>query len=97
MIMLILGLLIFLGIHCVGFFPEWRQRRVNGMGLLPWKGLYSLIALAALVLCTSSLVLAMRYSRSREVGGPPPPRAARFSPFSPCSPSRATCSSRAPC
>jgi len=25
MIMLILGLLIFLGIHCVGFFPEWRQ------------------------------------------------------------------------
>ena len=55
---------------------------------------YSLIALAALVLCTSSLVLAMRYSRSREVGGPPPPRAARFSP---CSPSRATCSCRAPC
>jgi uncharacterized membrane protein len=48
--MLILGLLIFLGIHCVGFFPEWRQRRVNGMGLLPWKGLYSLIALAGFVL-----------------------------------------------
>ena len=44
---------------------------------------YSLIALAALVLCTSSLVLAMRYSRSREVGGPPPPRVARSSPFSP--------------
>ena len=58
---------------------------------------YSFIALAALVLCTSSLVLAMRYSRSREVGGPPPPRAARFSPFPPCSPSRATCSCRAPC
>ena len=50
MIMLILGLLIFLGIHCVGFFPEWRQRRVDGMGLLPWKGLYSLIALAGFVL-----------------------------------------------
>ena len=44
---------------------------------------YSLIALAALVLCTSSLVLAMRYSRSREVGGSPPPRVARFSPFPP--------------
>ena len=50
MIILILGLLLFLGIHCVGFFPEWRQRRVNGMGLLPWKGLYSLIALAGFVL-----------------------------------------------
>ena len=44
---------------------------------------YSLVALAALVLCTSSLVLAMRYSRSREVGGPPPPRVVRSSPFSP--------------
>ena len=50
MIMLILGLLIFLGIHCVGFAPEWRQRRVDSMGLLPWKGLYSLIALAGFVL-----------------------------------------------
>jgi len=48
--MLILGLLIFLGIHCVGFAPEWRQRRVDSMGLLPWKGLYSLIALAGFVL-----------------------------------------------
>ena len=56
MIMLILGLLIFLGIHCVGFAPEWRQRRVDSMGLLPWKGLYSLIALAGFVLMFVALL-----------------------------------------
>ena len=50
MIMLILGLVLFLGIHCVGFAPEWRQRRVDRMGLLPWKGLYSVIAVAGFVL-----------------------------------------------
>ena len=50
MIMLILGLLIFLGIHCVGFAPEWRQRRVDSLGLLPWKGLYSVIAVVGFVL-----------------------------------------------
>lgn len=50
MTMLILGLLIFLGIHCAGFAPEWRQRRVDSMGALTWKGLYSVIALAGFVL-----------------------------------------------
>lgn len=50
MIMLILGLLIFLGIHCAGFAPEWRRRRVDSMGALTWKGLYSVIALAGFVL-----------------------------------------------
>jgi len=50
MIMLILGLLIFLGIHCVGFAPECRQRRVDSLGLLPWKGLYSVIAVVGFVL-----------------------------------------------
>lgn len=50
MTMLILGLVLFLGIHCTGFFPDWRGRRVAAMGALAWKGVYSLIALAGFVL-----------------------------------------------
>lgn len=50
MSILVLGLLLFLGIHCLGFFPEWRQRRVESMGVGAWKGLYSLIALGGFVL-----------------------------------------------
>lgn len=50
MTILVLGLLLFLGIHCVGFAPEWRQRRVAAMGIGGWKGLYSLIAIAGFAL-----------------------------------------------
>lgn len=51
MTILIVGLILFLGIHCVGLVaPDWRQRRIASMGLGPWKGLFSLIALAGLVL-----------------------------------------------
>lgn len=51
MTILILGLLLFLGVHCVGLFaPDWRQRRIASMGMGPWKGLYSLVALAGFVL-----------------------------------------------
>lgn len=51
MTILIIGLILFLGIHCVVLVaPDWRQRRIASMGLGPWKGLFSLIALAGLVL-----------------------------------------------
>lgn len=50
MIILVVGLLLFLGIHCVGFAPDWRRQRVASMGVGGWKGLYSLIALAGFVL-----------------------------------------------
>jgi uncharacterized membrane protein len=51
MTILIFGLLIFLGMHCVGLFaPAWRQRRVARLGVGAWKGLFSLIALAGFVL-----------------------------------------------
>lgn len=50
MAILVLGLVIFLGIHCVGFFPEWRARHVDRLGILLWKGIYGLIALVGFVL-----------------------------------------------
>ncbi len=51
MTILIAGLILFLGIHCVGLVaPDWRQQCVASMGLGPWKGLFSLAALAGLVL-----------------------------------------------
>ena len=51
MLALILGLLIFLGIHSTRLFAgNWRDRQVQRMGLTPWKGIYSLVSLVGLVL-----------------------------------------------
>lgn len=51
MTLLIAGLVVFLGVHSVGIFgPRWRDQRVQRLGLLPWKGVYSAISLAGLVL-----------------------------------------------
>jgi len=48
---LILGIILFIGIHCVDIVaPAWRQRQVERMGEGAWKGIYSLIALAGLIL-----------------------------------------------
>ena len=50
MVWLILGLVIFLGIHSVRIFaPGLRDAQVKSMGLGAWKGTYSLIALAGLI------------------------------------------------
>ncbi len=46
MTLLILGLLVFLGVHSVRIFAEsWRVRQVAKLGANPWKGLYSLASL----------------------------------------------------
>jgi uncharacterized membrane protein len=51
MIFLVLGLILFLGSHSVRIFADdWRTARVKAMGLNPYKGLYSLIAIAGFVL-----------------------------------------------
>lgn len=51
MTILILGLVLFLGIHSVVLVaPGWRQRRIAAIGFGPWKGLFSLVALAGFVL-----------------------------------------------
>jgi uncharacterized membrane protein len=51
MSLLILGLILFLGMHSVHMLaPRWRDRVVARIGLLPWKGLYSVVSIAGFVL-----------------------------------------------
>ena len=51
MIVLVLGLIIFLGGHSVRIFAEpWRARRIERLGEKRWKGLYSLASILGLVL-----------------------------------------------
>lgn len=46
MIALIAGLVFFLGMHSTHMLaPQWRESMIRQMGLMPWKGLYSLISL----------------------------------------------------
>jgi uncharacterized membrane protein len=51
MTMLVLGLLLFLGVHSVRIFADgWRGRVIALRGEGAWKGLYSLLAIAGFVL-----------------------------------------------
>ncbi|WP_394171388.1 NnrU family protein [Saccharospirillum alexandrii] len=46
MIALVIGLVIFLGMHSTHILaPQWRESMIRQMGLMPWKGLYSLLSL----------------------------------------------------
>ncbi|HEV7912785.1 MAG TPA: NnrU family protein [Albitalea sp.] len=61
MTMLILGLVLFLGIHSVSLAaPSWRDAQVMRHGELPWKAVYALIAIAGFVL------LIVGYGEARE-------------------------------
>ena len=49
--LLILGLVIFLGVHSLGMAaPAWRDRTVARLGEVPWKGVYSVTSLVGFVL-----------------------------------------------
>lgn len=51
--LLIVGLILFLGVHSVRIVAEpWRRRMIARLGEGPWKGLYSLLSLVGLVLLT---------------------------------------------
>jgi len=46
---LVIGLVVFLGVHSVSIVNrQWRNRMVATLGAGPWKGLYSLVAAAGL-------------------------------------------------
>lgn len=48
---LVLGLVLFFGIHSVAIVaPGWRDRVANAVGEWTWKGIYSVVALAGFVL-----------------------------------------------
>ena len=50
MTLLILGLIVFLGVHSVRIFAEdWRTRMREKLGENAWKGLYSLLSIAGFV------------------------------------------------
>lgn len=50
MSLLILGLLVFLGMHSLRMIaPSWRDAGIAAVGEGPWRGLYSLISLAGLM------------------------------------------------
>ncbi len=47
----LIGLCIFLGIHCISILNEsWRNRMVNKIGEWAWKGLYSLVSIFGFIL-----------------------------------------------
>ena len=51
MTQLVIGLIVFLGVHSVSIAADdWRNRTVARIGKPAWRGLYSLVALAGLVL-----------------------------------------------
>lgn len=51
MLILILGLVIFIGAHSVRIFADgWRGRQIERLGVNGWKGLYSLISIVGFVL-----------------------------------------------
>lgn len=48
---LVIGLILFLGVHSVSIVsPAWRDRAVERIGLRLWQGVYALMAIAGLVL-----------------------------------------------
>jgi len=51
MMMLIAGLLLFLGVHSIRIVADdWRTRQIQSWGQLRWKGMYALISAAGLLL-----------------------------------------------
>jgi uncharacterized membrane protein len=59
MTQLIIGLILFIGGHSISIVaPGWRAAMVAKIGEFPWKGLYSLISIAGLVLIVQGYAIA---------------------------------------
>lgn len=51
MLVLVIGLLVFLGVHSTRMFaPQWRAKTIDRKGLGLWKGLYSVVAVIGLIM-----------------------------------------------
>lgn len=63
MLVLILGIVVFLGIHSVRIVaPQWRLDKIAAWGENKWKGFYSVISFLGLILIIWGYVLARPYS-----------------------------------
>ena len=61
MLLMILGLAIFLGVHSTRIFADdWRTQMIGRMGALPWKGLYALVSIVGFII----LVIGFRQWRA---------------------------------
>jgi uncharacterized membrane protein len=61
MLVLVAGLLLFLGAHSVRFVADdWRAARIASMGEKRWKGLYTLVSIAGFVLLIWGYAIARR-------------------------------------
>lgn len=61
---LILGLVIFLGVHSTRIFAEgWRTQMIQRIGPMPWKGLYTVFSILGLVI----LVIGFRHARQESM------------------------------
>ena len=62
MAMLILGLVLFLGVHSVRVFADgWRTRQIARLGEKGWKGLYSILSIAGFALLVWGFGLARQH------------------------------------
>ncbi|KAA6184160.1 NnrU family protein [Thiohalocapsa marina] len=65
MLLLVLGLVLFLGSHSVSIFaPSVRAQLVGRIGVLPWQLLYGVVALVGLILIVQG------YAAARQVADP---------------------------
>lgn len=65
MVWLILGLVMFLGVHSVRIAaPQWRRDMIGRIGEGAWKGIYSLLSIASFVL------IVWGYGQARAAGMP---------------------------
>ena len=59
MIFLVIGLVLFLGVHSIAIVaPQWRDRAALRLGPQLWRGLYSVLSLAGLLLLIHGFALA---------------------------------------
>lgn len=51
MLILVLGLILFLGVHSTRIFAEgWRTQTISRLGEMPWKGIYSAVSIIGFAL-----------------------------------------------
>ena len=63
MLILLLGLVLFLGVHSTRIFADgWRTRMIGSLGPLPWKGLYAAASILGFIVIVWGFRLARQES-----------------------------------